>query len=78
MSKLLKRYPQILQGALYVLSVALLTAAIFSGALLRRKEMHPVLELDAGWQVERNGSLLPEDTLTKIATGDVGKRKALR
>ncbi|MBQ6733728.1 MAG: GGDEF domain-containing protein [Lachnospiraceae bacterium] len=76
MSKLLKRYPQILQGALYVLSVALLTAAIFSGALLRRKEMHPVLELDAGWQVERNGSLLPEDTLTKIATGDVGKEES--
>ena len=45
--------------------------AVLRGTILSREEEHPVLTLDEGWFITRNGEPLEEDTLTKIDTGIV-------
>ena len=71
MTKSLKQYPQILQGAIFVLFLILFITAVLRGTILSRSEEHPVLTLDEGWLVTRNGERLEEDTLTGIDTGIV-------
>ena len=46
---------------------------LLRGFLLVRTEQYPVRELDAGWRIERNGDLQPEDALSRYKTGNVSE-----
>ena len=62
-----------MQGIIFIVFLAGFVTLMLRGTVLNRREQYPVLELDAGWQVVRNGAVLEENALTAIDTGPVRK-----
>lgn len=66
-------YIQIIQGILFVSLLTAFFFAMISGRLLNYPEAYPVIDLNEGWQLSRNGEEPIETALKGYVTGDYPK-----